>query len=91
MLTQLFKQRNIQYLIFNYNIQLELFRQPRIQNHPIVQELEKDGRVLSIVSDHLTKHLGPGNWYYDKNLGHLNESGHVHATGVIQGLINQYA
>jgi hypothetical protein len=88
LLTQLFKQRNIQYLIFNYNAQLNSSQQSQIQNHPTVQELEKDFRVLSIVSDHLTKHLGPSNWYYDRHLGHLNESGHAQAARVIQDLIN---
>lgn len=88
LLTQLFKQRNIQYLIFNYNAQLTPSQQSQIQHHPIVQELEKDFRVLGVDSDHLTKHLGPGNWYYDGHLGHLNESGHARAACVIQNLLD---
>jgi hypothetical protein len=91
LLTQLFKQRNIQYLIFNYSMKLTPTQQAQVQHHPIVQEIEKDSSVLSIVSDCLIKHIGPGNWYYDKNFGHFDESGHAHAAKVIQQLINQHA
>jgi len=90
LLTQLFKQRNIHYLIFNYNIQLTLSQQAQLQHHAILQELEKDSGVLSIVEDCLTKHIGPGNWYYDRNTGHFDESGHAHAARVITQLINQH-
>jgi hypothetical protein len=90
LLTQLFKQRNIQYLIFNYNMQLTPTQQTQVQHHAIIQELEKDSSVLSIVSDCLVKHIGPDNWYYDKNPGHFDKSGHAHAAKVIQQLINQH-
>jgi hypothetical protein len=89
LLTQLFKQQNIQYLIFNYKEQLLSTQQSQVHHHPVLQKLEKDYRVLNLSSDHLTKQLGSGDWYYDGNPGHLNELGHARAAIIIQDLINQ--
>jgi hypothetical protein len=88
LLTQMFKQRNIQYLIFNYQLQLTPPQQLQVQHHPVVQELEKDPRVLNLVSDQLTEHLGTGKWYRDYDRGHLNAEGHACAAAIIQELIN---
>ena len=88
LLTSHFKLRNIPYLIYSYSGIKNPIIMPDLSEHAIFQNLKKDPRVMDLFTQCLCDKLGPGNWYYDGNPGHLNRAGHVRAAEILLELFD---